>query len=226
MAELSLDISALIAAGLMDANGNWLVDPNTGQPTPTAQATNPDFAKINTDYFAWADSQRANGVSDAQFVQSADFKNWQQTVLGALDTTTNKADVSADLEYIKANINDPVYGEWFRTLAAAKQDRLDTLNNPLSPYLILPSGNTNKTDANLQADRDAIYAQAQGAYQSLMAFQKQQGDYIAQLTDEIRMQREFSIPRLPEKSGAVVAGGSSMVADQKRVALPDLLIRY
>ncbi|CAB4165376.1 hypothetical protein UFOVP823_37 [uncultured Caudovirales phage] len=214
---------ALLNAGVIDVNGNYLIDPSTGQPVQQA-SVQPDFAQLDRDYTA---AKNASGMSDDQWKASNEYASWQGKALQARATTTDKDFLTNQIADLNNRKDDPTYGTWYAQLASAEQSRLDFLNNPLAQYLIPNNGgHTTRTEGQINAGTQDIYNQANSAFSSLLDFQRQQAAYTTQLADEIRMQREFAIPRPPEHSGTFVAGGTALAKNATRVGIPDLLIRY
>ena len=210
-------LDSLIAAGLMDANGNWLVDPATGLPT-TGTATKSQRDQQKDLVSEYAAAQAASGLSQEDWVKSADFKQWEIRRDNFTSGITDRGLLIENLDNARTMKDNEVLSQagsnWESTTAA----RLATLNRPGGP--------TTQTRDQLLIDQQAIFDQSQKAYTNLLDFNKRQSDAIDELTKQIKLERDFSIPRLPEQSGRVSAGGSAQRTGQPRVGIPDLLIRY
>lgn len=227
--------SMLIANGIMDKDGNWLIDPTTGQPISAGS----DASKLGTeDWWKQAHSSYdsdysaalKSGMTAEQWAASDAFAKYKQNDISAYAQTTSKDRLQNDLAFYKSAMSDTSVGPTmqanYKDLSAAAQAQLDKLNDPLTPFLINQFGSTTQTEKQLIDDRNSIYGAAQSTYQSLLDFQKQQSDVVQQLTDQIALSRAYSIPTMPEKNGTFVAGGSAQAAAAPRVGIPDLLIRY
>lgn len=211
----------------IDENGNPLFDQygNPTAPPPVSTPTTSSFDDI-MGRFESARETASGTMSESEFHASDEWKAFNTEIRGAITSSTDKDWLIASRDWQQANLDDEEYGDHYKSMSGSIQNRLDALNNPLLPFITYRPGGTTRPETEINSDRDFISSQAADAYDSLLTFQREQGEFTRQLADEIRLQREFAIPRLPERSGSFVAGGSSNKAGQARVGIPDLLIRY
>lgn len=224
-AQIDPIMQALIDAGLVDANGNWLVDPTTGQPTGggSSSTPEPDIGDIMSRFEAARKDALASGKTEADFKATDQWAGFNSEIRDAISKTTDKTWLQQSRDWQLQNLSDPTYGEHYRELSTLIGTRLETLDNPLSPFLIYNFNSPTLNEGQINADRDAIYKIAQDSYASLLQFQQEQRLFANKVADDLRIARELAIPRAPEQSGRVVAGGSA--AGRARTDLGDLLIR-
>ena len=226
--DLEAEVLAwMIAQGLMKPDGTLLIDEEGNLLVPEDPAPTPeDSNTLNESYAeAWAASQ-ARGESDEQWEASDEFKKFQSDVLGQVNLSDDAGSLSENLAWHEANIaKGGAFAENSKIIANATKTRIDLLNNPLKDYLDFDIGGTNKTDEVLLEQQKFLYDRAQQSYKTLQNFQLDQTRATDALSDQIRMSREFSIPKSPEKSGSFTAGGASARANAERTGISDLLIR-
>lgn len=226
--NLEADIlSWMISQGLMSDDGTLLIDAE-GNPLDIAPpgTTPEDSNTLNLSYAEAWEASKDRGETNEQWENSPEFKKFQDDVLGQINANDDVDALSENLAWHEANIakgGDLAANS--QVIANATKTRLDLLANPLKDYLDFDIGGTNKTDAVLLEQQKFLYDQAQQSYKTLQNFQLDQTRATDALSDQIRMSREFSIPKSPEKSGSFTAGGASARANAERTGISDLLIR-
>jgi len=215
---------------MFDENGNPLFDqygnPLDPPPNTTTNNTTPPAPDFDDIMGRFSTAQSAKGMTEAEWRNTDEWKAFNTEIRDAITRTDDKDWLIASRDWQLQNLNDPVYGDHYTSLSDKIQDRIDALENPLYPFLRYAGGNTTRTDTQINADRGVISNEADNAYASLLAFQREQGRYTQELADQIRLSREFAIPRLPERNGTFVAGGGAAQANPTRTGVSDLLIRF
>jgi len=214
-------------SGLFDEHGNPLFD-QSGNPinpggSPKAE---PDWNSLYIAHDADKAAALASGMSDADWVGSDKWAEYRDQVHDSYRSSTDLDKLRSDRDWQLANKGDEVYGASYGDMANTIQNRIDFLENPLGSLMIYLNGSTTRNEGQIAADRAKIHDESARAYDNLLSFQREQASYTRELADQIRLSREFAIPRLPERNGSFVAGGAAMKDAAPRTGLPDLLIRY
>lgn len=100
-----------------------------GIPNQPIQQT--DWDKLNADYANMYNQALQSGVTDEQWAQTPVFGNWKQTVLGGVSRTDDLNKLKRDISALSTpeSLSHPIYGDWWKQLLAAEQERLNMLNN-------------------------------------------------------------------------------------------------
>lgn len=215
----------------VDENGNPLYAHYDNNPPPApgdGLKTDPNatFDTLNTSYATASAKAKAGGMSDAQWVQSDEYKGFQSQIINQYGSTTDTTKLSGDIAYFKANLSDPVQGANYRKLLDAAQNQLDKVNDPLTPFTNFNINGATPTEDAILANQQHIYDAAQQQFTALQDFQRDQRLFQDQIAQQITDARAFSIPHAPEQSGRFIAAGATAREAQARVGIGDLLIRF